>query len=157
MRNGRIQRVPGAEAGPMRYAVYNLSIHPPINLRTNLRINLHVNLRIPGMLSSFSSRLFSSLLFALLFLVEASAQNWAGAEGLLVGKIASATGPKTMALEVLNRSSLNAALSDERFNTSRAKVFGPVADAIFPTSNPSAPAQFCALASTRNSNAKRRL
>jgi hypothetical protein len=97
----------------MRYAVYNLSIHPPINLRTNLRINLRVNLRIPGMLSSFSSRFFSSLLFALLFLVEASAQNWAGAEGLLVGKIASATGPKTMALEVLNRSSLNAALSDD--------------------------------------------
>jgi len=60
----------------MRYAVYNLSIHPLINLRTNLRINLRV------MLSSFSSRLFSSLLFALLFLVEASAQNWAGAEGL---------------------------------------------------------------------------
>src|SRR6185437_90729 len=113
MRNGRIQRVPGAEAGPMRYAVYNLSIHPPINLRTNLRINLRVNLRIPGMLSSFSSRFFSSLLFALLFLVEASAQNWAGAEGLLVGKIVSATGPKTMALEVLNRSSLNAALSDD--------------------------------------------
>ena len=83
------------------------------NLRTNLRTNLRVNLRIPGILSSFSSRFFSSLLFALLFLVEASAQNWAGAEGLLVGKIVSATGPKTMALEVLNRSSLNAALSDD--------------------------------------------
>jgi hypothetical protein len=49
----------------------------------------------------------------LLFVVEANAQNWAGAEGPLAEKIVSATGPKTMALEVLNRSSLNAALSDD--------------------------------------------
>ncbi len=101
MRNGRTQRVPGAVSGAMRYAVYNSPIHPPINLRT------------PGMLSPLSSRFFSSLLFALLFVVEATAQNWAGAEGLLAGKIASATGPKTMALEVLNRSSLSASATDD--------------------------------------------
>ena len=86
-------------------AVYNSPIHPPINLR--------INLCRPGMLSPLSSRLFSILLFTLLFVVEATAQNWAGAEGLLAGKIVSATGPKTMAVEVLNRSSLSAALSDD--------------------------------------------
>jgi hypothetical protein len=101
MLNGRTQRVPSAESGTVRDAVYNLPIHPPINLRT------------PGMLSPRSSRFFSSLLFALLFVVEVNAQNRAGAEGLLAGKIASATGPKTMALEVLNRSSLSSALSDD--------------------------------------------
>ena len=42
-----------------------------------------------------------------------NAQNWAGAEGLLAGKIVSATGPKTMALQVSNRSSLSAARSDD--------------------------------------------
>ncbi|MGA9814717.1 MAG: hypothetical protein WBQ64_18170, partial [Terriglobales bacterium] len=41
------------------------------------------------------------------------AQNWASAEGLLAGKIVSASGLKSMALEVLNRSSLSAALSDD--------------------------------------------
>lgn len=86
-------------------AVYNSPIHPPINLR--------INLCRPGMLSPLSSRFFSILLFTLLFVVEATAQNWAGAEGLLAGKIVSATGPKTMAVEVLNRSSLSAALSDD--------------------------------------------
>src|SRR6478735_991033 len=101
MLNGRTQRVPTAESGTVRDAVYNSPIHPPINLRT------------PGMLSILSARFFSSLLFALLFVVEATAQNWAGAEGLLAGKIVSVTGPKTMVLEVLNRSSLSAALSDD--------------------------------------------
>lgn len=101
----------------MRHAVYNSPIKSPINPRRNLHINLMinsiVNLRIPGKLTPLSSRFVSFLVFALLFAAPGSAQNWAGAEGLLAGKIASATGSKTMALEVLNRSSLSAALSDD--------------------------------------------
>jgi hypothetical protein len=93
----------------MRDAVYN----PLINPRVNLRINLRVDLRIPGMLTPHSSRFVGFLVFTLLFATAGKAQNWAGAEGLLAGKIVSATGPKTMALEVLNRSSLSAALSDD--------------------------------------------
>ncbi len=85
----------------MRCAVYNSPINPRINLR------------IPGMLIPLSSRFFSSLLFVLLFVVSGNAQNWAGAEGLLAGKIVAATGPKTMALEVLNRSSLSAAATND--------------------------------------------
>ncbi|MGZ4733229.1 MAG: hypothetical protein ACXVZH_13930, partial [Terriglobales bacterium] len=65
------------------------------------------------MLIPLSSRFFSSLLFVLLFVVSGNAQNWAGAEGLLAGKIVAATGPKTMALEVLNRSSLSAAATND--------------------------------------------
>ena len=73
------------------------------------------NSRIPDMFTPLSSRLVSSLLFALalLFAVPAGAQNWAGAEEQLAGKIVSATGPKTMAVEVLNRSSLSAAMTDD--------------------------------------------
>jgi len=61
------------------------------------------------------SRLANSLLFALtlLFAVAGQAQNWAGAEEQLAGKIVSAAGPKTMALEVFNRSSLGAAVADD--------------------------------------------
>ena len=65
------------------------------------------------MLTPLSSRFVSFLVFALLFAAAGNAQNWAGAEGQLAGKIVSATGPKIMALEVLNRSSLSAALSDD--------------------------------------------
>jgi hypothetical protein len=93
----------------MRDAVYNSPIHP----RVNLRINLRVDLRIPGMLTPRSSQFASFLVFALLFAAAGNAQNWAGAETLLAGKIVSATGSKTMALEVLNRSSLNAAAADD--------------------------------------------
>ena len=73
------------------------------------------NSRIPYMLTPFPSRFVSSLLFvlALLIAAKANAQNWAGAEEQLAGKIVSATGPKTMALEVLNRSSLSAAVTDD--------------------------------------------
>ncbi len=110
MPNVRTQRVPDAVSGGMGDAVYNSPIHPPLNLR---HYQFGRQFAHPGMLSPLSPRFFSSLLFALLFVVEASAQNWAGAEGLLAGKIVSATGPKTMAVEVLNRSSLSAALSDD--------------------------------------------
>jgi hypothetical protein len=97
----------------MRVAVYNSPIYTRTNLRLNLPNNLRVDLRIPGMLTPLPLRLVSSLLFALLVVVAGNAQNWAGAEGLLAGKIASATGQKTMALEVLNRSSLSAAATDD--------------------------------------------
>jgi hypothetical protein len=73
------------------------------------------NSRIPNMLRTFSSRLVGSfvLVLALLLATQADGQNWAGAEEQLAGKIASATGPKTMAMEVLNRSSLSAATADD--------------------------------------------
>ncbi len=73
------------------------------------------NSRIPYMLTPFPLRFVSSLLFVLAWLIagQANAQNWAGAEEQLAGKIVSATGPKTMALEVLNRSSLSAAMTDD--------------------------------------------
>ncbi len=97
----------------MRDAVYNSPIHPHFNPRINLRINLLINLRSPGMPTPLSSRFVGFVVFALLFVAAGNAQNWAGAETQLAGKIVSATGPKTMALEVLNRSSLSATLSDD--------------------------------------------
>jgi hypothetical protein len=97
----------------MRDAVYNSPIHPRLNSRNSLRVNFRLNFRIPGMLTWRSSRFFSFLVFALLFAASGNAQNWASAEGLLAGKIVSASGLKSMALEVLNRSSLSAALSDD--------------------------------------------
>lgn len=53
------------------------------------------------------------LVLAVLLAVPADAQNWIGAEEQLAGKIVSATGPKTIALEVLNRSSLSPAATDD--------------------------------------------
>jgi hypothetical protein len=73
------------------------------------------NSRIPYMLTPIASRLVGSvsLALALLLAVPAGAQNWAGAEEQLAGKIVAATGPKTLALEVLNRSSLSPATTDD--------------------------------------------
>jgi hypothetical protein len=73
------------------------------------------NSRIPYMLAPLPSRSVGSALLALALLlaVPAFAQNWAGAEEQLAGKIVSSTGPKTMTLEVLNRSSLSAATTDD--------------------------------------------
>ena len=61
------------------------------------------------------SRFVGALLFVLAPLLNppANAQNWAGAEAQLAGKIVSATGPKAMAVEVLNRSSLTPAMTDD--------------------------------------------
>src|SRR6478672_2604536 len=69
----------------------------------------------PGMLTPSLLRFFSGILFVLtvLFAVPAETQNWGGAEEQLAGKIVAAAGPKTMALEVLNRSSLSAAMTDD--------------------------------------------
>src|ERR1700730_3296074 len=73
------------------------------------------NSRIAGMLTLLSSPLVRSLLPVLVMLlnVMAYAQNWAGAEEQLAGKIVSTTGPRTMAVEVSNRSSLSTASADE--------------------------------------------
>jgi hypothetical protein len=83
------------------------------------------NSRILGMLTPPPSRFICSAVFllALLFAVPGKAQNWAGAEEQLAGKIVSVInqtnigqtniGQKTMALEVLNRSSLGTATADD--------------------------------------------
>ncbi len=73
------------------------------------------NSRIPNMLTPLPSRSAGCVLFvlALLLAAPAHAQNWAAAEEQLAGKIVSATGPKTTALEVLNRSSLSAATTED--------------------------------------------
>ncbi len=99
MPNRRTQRVPRVKPRATCHAVYNPPIKP----------------RIPGMLTPFPSRLINSLLFALtlIFAVAGNAQNWASAEEQLAGKIVAAAGPKTMALEVLNRSALSVALADD--------------------------------------------
>ncbi len=91
----RTQTVPGAMSRAMHNAVYNS--------------------RIPGMPTPFSPRLIRSLLLfpVLLLAAMGNAQNWAGAEELLAGKIVSAVGQKTMAVEVSNRSSLNTATADD--------------------------------------------
>ena len=77
--------------------------------------NSRISSRIPGMLTPLPSRFVSSLLFvlALLIAVAGNAQNWASAEEQLAGKIVSATGPKAIVLEVMNRSSLSAAMTDD--------------------------------------------
>jgi hypothetical protein len=70
---------------------------------------------IQGMLRTLPSRSVSSILMllAIPFAMPASAQTWAGAEQQLAAKIVAATGPKTMAVEVLNRSSLTTASTDD--------------------------------------------
>ena len=91
----RTQTVPGAKSRAMHRAAYNS--------------------RIPYMLTLLASRSVGCVCFvlALLFVAPAKAQNWAGVEEQLAGKIVSAMGPKTIALEVLNRSSLSSATTDD--------------------------------------------
>ena len=62
-----------------------------------------------------SSRYVRSLLLVLVLLpaATASAQNWAGAEEQLAGKIVAAVGSKVMTVEVSNRSSLSTATADD--------------------------------------------
>jgi hypothetical protein len=70
---------------------------------------------ILGMVSSFTStpRLVTLVCVLALLSVPGKAQNFAGAEEQLARKIVSATGPKTMTVEVENRSSLSAATTDD--------------------------------------------
>jgi hypothetical protein len=100
---GRTQTVPRAKSTAMHRGAYNS------------RINLRINLNTPGMLAPLPSRFAGSVLFllAMLLAVPAYPQSWAGAEQQLAERIVSATGPSTMALEVLNRSSLSAAMTDD--------------------------------------------
>jgi len=65
------------------------------------------------MRSPLASRLIFSLFVLALLSAPGKAQNWTGAEEELAGKIVAATGPQTMALEVVNRSSLSAATTDD--------------------------------------------
>lgn len=95
MSDRRTQTVPGVKTKAMHGAAYNS--------------------RILAMPTSISSRTVSLLflVLALLPALSARAQNLAGAEEQLAKKIVSATGQKTMALEVLNRSSLTPATADD--------------------------------------------
>ncbi len=70
---------------------------------------------ILGMVSSFTStsRLVTLVCVLAFLSVPGKTQNFAGAEEQLAGKIVSATGPKTMTVEVVNRSSLSAATTDD--------------------------------------------
>ncbi len=70
---------------------------------------------ITGMLRTLPSRFVSSVLMilAIAFALPANAQNFAGAEQQLAAKIVAVSGPKTMAVEVLNRSSLSTATTDD--------------------------------------------
>lgn len=81
----------------------------------NSRICWRLKSRIHSMVTPLPSRAVGSLLLVLglLFAVPAEAQNWTAAEEQLAGKIVSAAGPKTMAIEVLNRSSLSPATTDD--------------------------------------------
>jgi hypothetical protein len=91
----------------MHGAAYNSRIHSEIPSRKHSRMR-----GIPAPHPSwFASSLW--LVLSLLSAVPAHAQNWAGAEQQLAARMVSAAGPKTMALEVVNRSSLSAAITDE--------------------------------------------
>jgi hypothetical protein len=63
--------------------------------------------------SRLVSVVFMVLLSVLLLSVPGKAQNFAGMEEQLARRIVSATGPKTIAVEVVNRSSLYAAVADD--------------------------------------------
>lgn len=81
----------------------------------NSRIHFRTNSRVPGMRRLLALRLTSALPFvlALLFGSPANAENWASTQAQLAGKIVSAAGPGTMAVEVLNRSSLSPSTADD--------------------------------------------
>lgn len=86
----------------MEYAAYNS------------RICSHFRARRLRMFIPFPARFVGLVLLTLASVpgAPACAQNWDGVEALLADKIVSVTGPKTMALEVVNRSSLSAATAD---------------------------------------------
>ncbi len=72
------------------------------------------NSHFPGMLTpAFHRCVIRAVLLTFLFAAPAGAQNWSAAEEQLALKIASASGVRSLALEVVNRSSLNAATADD--------------------------------------------
>jgi hypothetical protein len=81
----------------------------------NSRICSRFKSRCLRMSTLFPSRFVGFVLLTLASLLGAAtyAQNWDGAEAQLADKIMAVTGPKTMALEVVNRSSLSAATADD--------------------------------------------
>jgi hypothetical protein len=95
----------------MQSAAYNSRI----NFRSNSRSNFRAHARGQGMGTLFPSRFVGSfwLVLALILTPPADAQNWADAEAQLAAKIVSAAGRKSMAVEVLNRSSLSPAATED--------------------------------------------
>jgi hypothetical protein len=95
----------------MQCAAYNSRI----NFRTDSRGNFRAHGRCAGMHTFLPSWFVGSLwlVLALILSLPADAQNWAGAEAQLAAKIVSAAGTKGMAVEVLNRSSLSPATTDD--------------------------------------------
>lgn len=78
--------------------------------------NSRIHSLTPGMLTPPPSRCVGFLLLVviLLFVAPSRAQSWISAEEQLAAKIVSSTaGPKVMTLEVLNRSSLSPAMTDD--------------------------------------------
>jgi hypothetical protein len=73
------------------------------------------NSRIPLMpaLRSRPSRTAYALLFLFVFLSAMQAQKWGGAHSQLAAKIVALTGPGTMSVELINKSSLSRGESDE--------------------------------------------
>jgi hypothetical protein len=73
------------------------------------------NSRIPQMPASCSrpSRTASAMLCAFLFLSAMQAQKWSGAQDQLATRIVALTGPGTMAIELVNKSSLSRSEADE--------------------------------------------
>jgi hypothetical protein len=71
--------------------------------------------RCPGTQAPLRSRRvgFALLALAWLLAMPSFSQNWPAAEEQLAGKIVSITGPQTITLEVVNRSSLNTATTDD--------------------------------------------
>jgi hypothetical protein len=82
---------------------------------SNAAYNAVYNSRIAGMPtpSSFRRAGFVLILPILLLAARAWGQNWAGAEEQLAAKIVAVTGPRTMAVEVSNRSSFGAATAED--------------------------------------------
>ena len=77
--------------------------------------NAVYNLRIAGMFTPSSFRLIRLVLILPILLQAATAcgQNWAGAEEQFAAKIVAVTGPRTMTVEVSNRSSLGTTNADD--------------------------------------------
>jgi len=95
----------------MQGAAYNSRI----NFRTDSRGIFRVHARGPGRHTLFPARFVGwlGLVLTLFLVAPADAQDWTAAEAQLAAKIVSAAGPKNMAVEVLNRSSLSSAAADD--------------------------------------------
>ena len=95
----------------MQCAAYNSRI----NFRTDSRGNIRAQVRGAGMHTLLPAGFVGwlGLVLTLLLAPPAGAQDWTLAEAQLAAKIVSAAGPKNMAVEVLNHSSLSSATTDD--------------------------------------------